>query len=283
MNYRHAFHAGNFADVVKHAVLTRILVHLTAKPAAFRVIDTHAGAGLYDLASPEAVRSPEWRNGIGRLTAAPLSDAARAILAPYLDAVARLNPDGDLRRYPGSPALVRSFLRAQDRLIACEREANAAAALARTLGGDRRSKAIAIDGWTALNAYVPPKERRGLVLIDPPFEDPDDFQRLALALEGAHRKWASGSYLAWYPIKGRREPDALARRLVGAGIAKMLRIEFALAVPRADGPMTACGLIAVNPPWTLEGELGTVLPALQRALAPDGGGLQRVDWLTAGS
>src|SRR5258705_1072274 len=202
MNYRHAFHAGSFADVVKHAVLARILVHLRTKPAAFRVIDTHAGAGLYDLAGPEASRSAEWRAGIQRLLASPLPEQARALLAPYLDVVAALSPGGRLAAYPGSPALARALLRPQDRLIACELEPGAAAALAHNLGGDRRVKLVTIDGWVALNAYMPPVERRGLVIIDPPFEDDGDFMRLARAIEGAHRKWAGGSYLLWYPIKG---------------------------------------------------------------------------------
>ena len=153
MNYRHAFHAGNFADVVKHAVLVRILVHLREKPAPFRVIDTHAGAGRYDLAAEEAQRSGEWREGIDRLVRAPIAARERALLAPYLDAVAACNGAGRLTTYPGSPALARAFLRAQDRLVACELEPNAAAALARNLAGDRRSKAVTIDGWTALNAY----------------------------------------------------------------------------------------------------------------------------------
>src|SRR5215470_10952369 len=201
MNYRHAFHAGNFADVIKHAVLARILVHLCAKPAPFRVIDTHAGAGRYDLAGPEASRSPEWRAGIERVLACPPAEPARSLLAPYLDVVASLNAPGRLTIYPGSPAIVRAHLRAQDRLIACELEPNAAAALVRNLGRDRRAKAVAIDGWTALNAYVPPPERRGLVLVDPPFEDEGDFARLVRGLEAAHRKWAGGSYLLWYPIK----------------------------------------------------------------------------------
>jgi 23S rRNA A2030 N6-methylase RlmJ len=165
MNYRHAFHAGSFADVVKHIVLVRILLHLRAKPAAFRVIDTHAGAGLYDLAGEEAGRSGEWREGIGRLLTAVIAEAARALIAPYLDAVAACNGGGRLAVYPGSPVLVRALLRPQDRLIACELEPNAAAALARNLRRDPRSKAVAIDGWTALTAYVPPKERRGLILI----------------------------------------------------------------------------------------------------------------------
>jgi 23S rRNA (adenine2030-N6)-methyltransferase len=293
MNYRHAFHAGNFADVVKHAVLVRMLVHLRRKPAAFRVIDTHAGAGRYDLLGPEAARSGEWREGIGHLLAAPLAEPARELLAPYLDAVAALNPTGStggLSAYPGSPALVRAFLRPQDRLIACELEPNAAAALTRHLHGDWRSKAVAIDGWTALNAYVPPPERRGLVLIDPPFEDAGDFPRLAHDLAAAHRKWASGSYLVWYPIKERKAPDAMTRQLGRSGIAKILRLELEVAAPArrpglgedaaAPGALAACGLIVVNPPWTLAEELQILLPALAAALSGGAGGAHRVDWLT---
>jgi 23S rRNA (adenine2030-N6)-methyltransferase len=286
MNYRHSFHAGNFADVLKHAVLTRILVHLRAKPAPFRVIDTHAGAGLYDLAGEEAGRSGEWREGIERLISRPIGEGARALLAPYLEAVAALNGADRLTAYPGSPALVRAFLRPQDRLVACELEPKAAAALARYLGTDRRSKAVAIDGWTALNAYVPPKERRGLVLIDPSFEDADDFPRLAQALEAAHRKWAGGTYLVWYPVKERAAPDVLARRLRRSSIPKVLRAELSVAAPRsatASGPseqrLSACGLIVVNPPWTLAGELAVLLPALATALSVEGAGTHRVDWL----
>jgi 23S rRNA (adenine2030-N6)-methyltransferase len=282
MNYRHAFHAGSFGDVVKHAVLVRILVHLRAKPAAFRVIDTHAGAGVYDLAGPEAGRSGEWRDGIQRLFTKPPAGPARALLAPYLDAVAACNRAGELTAYPGSPALARMLLRTQDRLIACELEPKAAAALARNLDGDRRCKAIAINGWTALNAYVPPKERRGLVLIDPPFEDPGDFPRLAHAIEAAHRKWAGGIYLLWYPIKERAAPDALARRLRRTGIAKILRAELSVAPLAEIGRLGACGLIVVNPPFTLESELAIMLPELRAALPGTDGGC-RVDWLAGES
>jgi 23S rRNA (adenine2030-N6)-methyltransferase len=281
MNYRHAFHAGNFADVLKHAVLVRSLVHLRAKPAAFRVLDTHAGAGFYDLAGPEAGRSPEWRGGIDRLRTAPLGEAARNLLAPYLEAVAGFNKAGGLTRYPGSPMLVRAFLRTQDRLVACEMEPNAAGALARNLDGDRRCKAVALDGWTALNAFLPPKERRGLVLIDPPFEDAGDFAQLATALEGAHRKWAGGTYLMWYPIKDRREPHALARRLRRTGIAKILRAELTADTSRDPGRLAACGLIVINPPWTLAAELADLLPELANVLSDAGRGGSRLDWLAA--
>jgi 23S rRNA (adenine2030-N6)-methyltransferase len=280
MNYRHAFHAGNFADVVKHAVLTRLLVHLCGKPAAYRVIDTHAGAGLYDLAGPEAARSAEWRNGIERVRSVRLDAALQSLLAPYLDAVAAHNPGGRLTTYPGSPALVRAFLRAQDRLVACELEPNAAAALKHNFARDRCVKVVAIDGWTALNAYVPPKERRGLVLIDPPFEDSGDFSRLAHGLEAAHRKWANGTYLLWYPIKARDEPDALARRLRRSGIGKILRAEVSIApiAPAGDpSRLAGCGLIVVNPPWRLEQELQVMLPELAPILSGADHGGSRID------
>jgi 23S rRNA (adenine2030-N6)-methyltransferase len=279
MNYRHAFHAGNFADVFKHVVLARILVHLRAKPAAFRVIDTHAGAGLYDLTGAEASRNPEWREGIARLRAAPLAEPVRMLLTPYLDVVGRLNSAGALTCYPGSPAIVRAYLRPQDRLVACELEPNAAAALARNLDRDRRLKVIPIDGWTALNAYVPPPERRGLVLVDPPFEKDDEFARLARGLEAAHRKWANGTFMLWYPIKDRAEPDALARRLRRSGVPKILRTEINVAAGRDDNRLTGCGLIVVNPPWTLESDLATLLPDLAAILSGGGGGY-RTDWLT---
>jgi 23S rRNA (adenine2030-N6)-methyltransferase len=280
VNYRHAFHAGSFADVVKHAVLVRLLVHLRAKPAPFRVIDTHAGAGLYDLCGPEAARGGEWRDGIARLRAGRIEGAARALLAPYLEAVASFNSAGRLAVYPGSPALIGALLRGQDRLIACELEPNAAAALKHNLARDRRSKAIAIDGWTALLAYVPPKERRGLVLIDPPFEDAGDFARMAQSLAAAHRKWPTGSYLLWYPIKTRDEPDALARRLRRCGIAKILRAEIDVASRPAAARLAGCGLIVVNPPWMLADELGVLLPALAAILGDPDGGTSRLDWIS---
>ena len=280
MNYRHAFHAGNFADVFKHAVLCRILDYLRTKPAPFRVIDTHAGAGLYDLAGSEASRGGEWRDGIARLMAAPLAAPVAALLAPYLEVVGALNERGRLKTYPGSPALARAWLRPQDRLIVCEVEPRAAAALRQNLRGDVRIKTLEIDGWTALGAYVPPKERRGLVLVDPPFEEDSDFHRLSHGLAEAHRKWATGIYALWYPIKDRGEPDALAKRLRRSGIAKMLRAELNVAPLGEPTRLNGCGMILVNPPWTLESELSVLLPALAGILGRDGKGALRLDWLT---
>ncbi len=279
MNYRHAYHAGNFADVVKHTVLCRVLVNLREKPAAFRVIDTHAGAGRYDLAGPEAGKTQEWRDGIERLVRAKLADPIRALLAPYLDAVAARNPDGRLTAYPGSPALALSLLRRQDRLIACELEPRAAAALKGEIASNPRAKAIAIDGWTALQAYVPPTERRGVVLIDPPFEQPGEFDRLAEGLTAAHRKWPTGIYLLWYPVKDQAEVAAFARRLARLRIAKMLRVELTLENAGADTGLRGSGLIAVNPPWTLHDELKTLLPVLAEVMSRGPTGAVTLEWL----
>ena len=283
MNYQHAFHAGNFADVHKHIVLTRVLDYLRQKPAAFRVVDTHAGAGRYDLLGPQAARSGEWQDGIGRLFAMPRSGAAstepaQTLVTPYLDIVAALNSGGTLRLYPGSPLIVKALLRRQDRLIACELEPSAAASLQAVLHGDARTKALAIDGWMALFANIPPKERRGLIVIDPPYEESVEFARLCETLAQAHRKWANGVYLLWYPIKARDAPDALARRLRRLLVPKILRCELTIAPPRADGALTGSGLIIVNPPFPLERELRVILPVLTRLLAPIGA--YRLDWLS---
>jgi len=279
VNYHHEFHAGNFADVFKHAVLCRILHYLRGKPTAFRVIDTHAGAGLYDLSSERAGRGGEWQNGIGRLLTAQIPEAVAALLSPYLEVVHALNERKQLRVYPGSPALARAWLRPQDRLIVCELEPRTAAALARNMRGDVRIKTLTIDGWTALNAYVPPKERRGLVLIDPPFEADNDFSRLAAGLLAAHRKWATGIYVLWYPIKGRGEPDTLAKRLRRLPGAKVLRAELLVAPLGDPTRLNGAGMIVVNPPWALENELCALLPALAGILGGEGKGRFRLDWL----
>ena len=279
MNYRHAFHAGSFADVIKHAVLCRILHYLRGKPAAFRVIDTHAGAGIYDLNSPEAKRGGEWHDGIERLLAAKLSGSVATLLSPYLEVIGALNVPGRLKLYPGSPAITRAWLRPQDRLTACELEPKAATTLAGHLRGDTRIKTLEIDGWTALSAYVPPAERRGLVLIDPPFEEDGDFQRLSHHLAAAHRKWATGIYALWYPIKGRGDADDLAKRLRRLAIPKILRAELTVSAVSDPTRLNGCGLILVNPPWTLEAELSTLLPMLAGLLGRDGKGGFALDWL----
>jgi 23S rRNA (adenine2030-N6)-methyltransferase len=200
------------------------------------------------------------------------------LLTPYLDIIAALNPSGDLRVYPGSPLVAKALLRPQDRLIACELEPRAQASLTALLRGEPRAKVLAIDGWMALNANVPPKERRGVVLIDPPYEDAADFTRLSGALQEAHRKWPTGIYLLWYPIKEREAPDALARRLFRLGVPKVLRCEITLRPPSADSGLVGSGLIVVNPPFRLADELQILLPTLGRMFSPTSA--YRLDWLT---
>ena len=281
MNYRHAFHAGNFADVIKHIALSRILTYLHEKPAAFRVIDTHAGAGLYDLTSSEAERGGEWRTGIARLMQARLSDAVMALVAPYLDIVRAFNPTRDLTAYPGSPLVVRALLRPQDRLVACELEPNARRQLIDALYNDTQARVVDLDGWTALTAFVPPNERRGLVLIDPPFEARDEFDRLASGFVAAHAKWPTGIYMLWYPVKDRRATDTLATRVAKAantgGEAKCLRVEFSVAPQTAEGGLVSAGLLIVNPPWTLAVELKAILRELEKPLGLGGAGRFRIE------
>ena len=276
MNYRHAFHAGNFADVIKHIVLVRILLYLQEKNAAFRVIDTHAGAGVYDLTGEEAERGGEWLTGIARIMQARFSETALPLITPYLDIVRSFNPHpARLERYPGSPLIARALLRPQDRLTACEVEASARKALIDALRRDTQARVVDLDGWTALPAFLPPNERRGLVLIDPPYEQKDEFERLAARFAQAFAKWPTGSYLLWYPAKSRRATDELVRRVTEAvGGArppgKYLRLEFSVAPQTADSGLTSAGLLVVNPPWTLAAELKAILPELEKPLGQGG-------------
>lgn len=286
MNYQHAFHAGNFADVHKHVVLARVVEHLRLKPAAFRVIDSHAGAGRYDLSGEAASRSGEWRRGIGPLYAAlhaPLSGrqppaVPRNLLAPYVDGIAAVNPDGGLRFYPGSPLLLRQWLRPQDRLVVNELEPRAAGKLEALMRGERRVKVLKLDGWTAARAGLPPKERRGLVLIDPPYEKTDEFSQLSAGLAEVYRKWPTGIYMLWYPIKDRLAPEALARALRRLEIKKMLRCELLLEPPRADAGLTGSGVVLVNPPFKLEAELELIFSFVSPLLSSSAS--FRQDWLS---
>ena len=283
MNYRHAFHAGNFADVIKHIVLVRILLYLQEKDAAFRVIDTHAGAGVYDLTGEEAARGGEWLTGIARIMQARFSEAALPLIKPYLDIVRSFNSHpATLERYPGSPLIARALLRPQDRMTACEVEMSARKALIDALRRDTQARVVDLDGWTALPAFVPPNERRGVVLIDPPYEKKDEFERLAARFTEAFAKWPTGNYIVWYPAKSRRATDELAQQVTEAvGRArppgKSLRLEFSVAPQTADTGLTSAGLLIVNPPWTLAGELKTLLPELEKPLGQGGAARFRLE------
>ncbi|MFN3670547.1 MAG: 23S rRNA (adenine(2030)-N(6))-methyltransferase RlmJ [Bosea sp. (in: a-proteobacteria)] len=267
MNYRHGFHAGNFADVLKHVMLTRILTHLNAKDTPYRVVDTHAGAGRYDLGSEEALRTHEWKDGVARIDRSPLSPAVEALLKPWRDALVGARALYGEAAYPGSPWLCQRLMRAQDRLIAAELHPLTHKKLDAAIGRDPRCKALAIDGWNALRGNVPPKERRGLVLIDPPFEEKDEFERLEAELIAAHRKWPSGIYALWYPVKDRMAVANLLSAIMAAEIGRLLRLEIDVDRPEAAGGLSATGLLIVNPPWKLAEEARILLPALTERLA----------------
>jgi len=285
MNYRHAYHAGNFADVIKHAVVTRIVEYLKRKEPAFRVIDTHAGKGRYDLAGTEASRTDEWRAGIGRLMAANLPASAGDLLKPYLDVVRGENPVGDagvgerLAVYPGSPLIVRRLLRRQDRLSAIELHPEDADALAALFAGDHQVRVIRLDGWLALGAHLPPKENRGLVLVDPPFEKEGEFDRMVDGLTKAHRRFPGGVYALWYPVKNRREVEGFIKAIRETGIRRVMRIEMTVGKSSAGQRLDGCGMVVVNPPYTFGEDMQILLPALTGILEEGSGGRSAMDWI----
>lgn len=271
MNYRHAFHAGNFADCFKHALLSRALIYLMRKDAPLRFIDTHAGVGLYDLAADQASRTGEWRDGVGRLR---VGDAP-TLLRPWLEIVGARDAEGRPIAYPGSPVLAQYLLRRQDKMSLCEMHPQDAAELAANMGRDDRVTTLPGDGYAALNGLVPPIERRGLVLIDPPFEAPDEFTAMTRALLRAHAKWPTGCYLLWHPIKG-AAADRFLRDLEESGVRRVLRLALDVG---AESGLSACGLIAVNPPFALESEAREILPFFAGTLRRGPGAGFIVEWL----
>jgi len=283
MNYRHIYHAGNFADVLKHAVLAQLVLYMQKKDKAFRVLDTHAGIGLYDLSSEEAQKTGEWRDGIGKVMAAEFSPQVAAVLKPYLEAVRELNPnfeaDGALKLYPGSPKLSRMLFRPQDRLAAMELHPEDNARLSRLFEGDFQTRVTELDGWLALGAHLPPKEKRGVVLVDPPFELEGEYDRLVKGLATAYRRFPGGTYCLWYPLKKGAPIKAFHEQLQALNIPKMLCAELTVISDRETTGLNGSGLIIVNPPFTLKDELHLVLPALKDLMAKDRYASQRAFWL----
>ena len=267
MNYRHGYHAGNFADVLKHTALCELLRLLTAKDKKLFVLDTHAGAGGYDLSANQARRTGEAETGIVRLGAAPRAGMPAAVVR-YLAAVAaydrKFGPaGGEPRRYPGSPRLVRAALRPADRFIACELHPEEALLLKREFAGDRAVEVRQADGYKALKALLPPVERRGLVLIDPPFEVPDEYEHLLRALRQGVRRFATGCYAIWYPIKDE------AARAFAADLASFKPLVLELKLDGvAPGKLAACGLAVINPPWRFEEAMREALPWIAAQLGP---------------
>jgi len=251
VNYRHAFHAGNAADCLKHALAVLLLRALQRKPAPVLVLDTHAGAGAYDLAGPEAARTGEWRTGIGRLLDDPPEE-----LADYVGLVRRLG------LYPGSPVLLRALLRPGDRMACCELHPEEYAALRRRFAGDGQVGVHRRDAWEALGALLPPPERRALVLIDPPYEATDEFDRLAEGLRRGHARLPSGVFAAWYPIKHRAPVRGFFAAMQASGIRDIVAAELWLRAPLDPARLNGSGLLVINPPYRFGDQARPILAAL---------------------
>lgn len=273
LSYRHSFHAGNFADVLKHLVLVRILRYMTQKEKPLLYLDTHAGAGAYELAALQAGKTPEFEDGIGRLWSRP--DLPEA-LADYVAQVRRVNEGGVLRHYPGSPWFARQLLRSNDRLALHELHPADFLLLQESFRDDRRTRVRREDGFHACRALLPPAERRALVLIDPPYELKEDYQRVVDTLLAAHRRFSSGTYALWYPVVERRRIDRLEKALRESGMHRILLLELGIAADRPGYGMTASGMLVVNPPWSLAAEMQPVLGYLAEILGVEGGGHCRV-------
>lgn len=272
LSYRHAFHAGSFADVLKHAVLVHALRHAVQKPRPVYFLDTHAGAGVYDLDSAMARKVGEFHGGIERVMA---TGDAPELLRGYLDVVRAGNRPDELRHYPGSPALAAAVLRPEDRIELVELHGTDHGTLAGWAGG--RVSVLREDGLAVLARRLPPPERRAVVLVDPSYELKSDYHGVVAAMAQAHRRFATGTYLLWYPVIERERSDGMLQALAAAGIARQYRLELC---PRPDAPgrgMTGCGMIAINPPWTLPAAADAAMPWLARALGATGG--WRAEWL----
>jgi 23S rRNA (adenine2030-N6)-methyltransferase len=277
VNYRHAYHAGNFADVLKHVALVLALDYLGRKDAPYFYLDTHSGRGHYPLTAGETQRAGEYRDGIARLIDA---DDAPPSVAAYLDRVRDLGvEDGRLVAYPGSPRLAAACLRPDDRAAVCELEPREAAALRTELKGDPRFAVHERDAYEALQALLPPREKRGLVLIDPPYEQPDEFDQLHTALTRALLRWPTGVFAVWYPIKHGQAAANFIARMATTGIRRQLLAELCVRPDDSPVGLNGAGMLLVNPPWQLDQQLVAALPWLHRRLAPPGQGRWNVDWL----
>jgi len=284
MNYRHAYHAGNHADVLKHIVFARILEHLKKKEKPFRVMDVHAGVGIYDLRADPAMRTGEWQQGVGRFydsggVPLRLPEEAERLLAPWRTVIAAVNPPTRLDFYPGSPEIARRLLRRSDRLMLNELHPEDFASLREAYGRDRNVTLTELDAAIAIKSQLPPPERRGLVLIDPPYEAADELERVLRALRDGLERFATGVFCLWYPVTGDGLSDSLVDRIAAMTIPKTLLLELTVRAVVRDGGLAGSGMILINPPWTLDEELRIVLPALRGRLAQTPEARSRVEWL----
>ncbi|KQA17528.1 23S rRNA (adenine(2030)-N(6))-methyltransferase RlmJ [Vibrio metoecus] len=275
LSYRHSFHAGNHADVLKHIVQSLILNSLQQKEKPFVYHDTHSGVGRYDLTHEWSEKTGEYKQGIARVWQ---QDNIPAELDSYLDAIRQLNQGETLRYYPGSPRVARTHLREQDRMVLTELHPSDYPLLEQEFHRDRQVSIYKEDGFARLKASLPPQERRGLVLIDPPYELAKEYRDVVQAIAQSYKRWATGIYAIWYPVVNRCDIDDILEGLQGLGIRKILQIELGVSPDTNERGMTASGMIVVNPPWTLESQMQTILPFLKQAIAP-ATGHYKVEWV----
>lgn len=284
MNYRHIYHAGNFADVVKHIILSRVILYMQRKDAAFRLLDTHAGIGLYDLSSEEAQKTGEWKTGIELLikAAEKAPKDVKLLIEPYLNAVLSFNPEGEIQLYPGSPVLARKLMRKQDRLTALELHPEDFETLQSHFVGDYQARITHLDGWYGMKSHMPPKERRGVMLVDPPFEVFHEFFNLVNGLKEATTRFATGTTLLWYPIKNRKACDEFRTELYKTKIPAILDISLEIRRPKGlKETFDGTGMAIANPPYALEKELKVLMPWLKTVLEEEkGSGQYNINWIS---
>jgi 23S rRNA (adenine2030-N6)-methyltransferase len=279
MNYRHAYHAGNHADVLKHIVLTRVLLYLTSKDKPLAVLDAHAGIGLYDLSGAEAFKTGEWKDGIGRLLERPMTGEAAGLAAPYLEAVSALNSGDVLRKYPGSPEIASRMLRANDRLLLNELHPEDFNTVTARYGRDYRVRVLQQDAAIALKSQLPFPEKRGLVLIDPAFEVVDETDRVARMVEQGLKRMETCCFLIWYPVKTANFAELFCQAIASVSAKPTLKMELMARQAFDAGGLAGSGLICINPPWTLHDEMQVLLPVLAQSLGQGNWGRGTISWL----
>jgi 23S rRNA (adenine2030-N6)-methyltransferase len=275
MNYRHAYHAGNHGDVLKHIVLARVLEYFKLKAAPFGVLDAHAGIGVYDVLGLEAFKTGEWKDGIGKVLQAVLADDVATLLSPYLGCVRALNRT-EFTQYPGSPELCRQLMRRGDRLLLNELHPQDHETLAARYPG---FKVEQVDALQVVKAHLPFLEKRGIVLVDPPYELTDETTRVAKMVMHALNRMSSVCMLIWYPVTTRAFADQFCAAIPVQGVKGLMRIELNVRKSQIGGGMAGSGLVVINPPWTLFEECKIILPALTHILAQDGWGQHKLEWL----
>ncbi|QKJ85178.1 23S rRNA (adenine(2030)-N(6))-methyltransferase RlmJ [Paramixta manurensis] len=276
LSYRHSFHAGNHADVLKHTVQSLIITSLKEKEKPFLYLDTHAGAGRYQLSGEHAERTGEYLEGIARVW--QHADLPTA-LAPYIEAVKALNPSGTLRYYPGSPLIARHLLRPEDKLQLTELHPSDFPLLRGEFLKDSRARTERADGYQQLKSKLPPPSRRGLVLIDPPYELKTDYQAVVQGIQEGYKRFSTGVFALWYPVVLRQQIKRMFNELEATGIRRILQIELAVRPDSDQRGMTASGMVVINPPWKLEQQMRELLPWLHKTLVPGGTGHTKIDWI----